>query len=49
MRSKSKEIIKQSWAGRCFQALDCENRGWLLKHEILAHLHRMGVYKHGAL
>lgn len=39
----------KSWAGRAFAALDCESRGYLLKHEILNHFIDNGVESHGAL
>jgi Ca2+-binding EF-hand superfamily protein len=38
-----------SWAGRAFRSLDCENRGFLLKHEILDHIKKGGVYSHHQL
>jgi hypothetical protein len=34
------------WAGRAFQALDCDNRGYLLKHEILQQIDKAGVSSH---
>ena len=38
-----------SWAGRAFKALDCENRGYLFKHELLDHIKKAGVYSHHQL
>jgi hypothetical protein len=37
---------KLSWAGRAFSALDTENRGYLLKHELLDHFYNAGIESH---
>jgi len=38
-----------SWATRCFRALDCESRGYIFKHELLNHIKEGGVYFHEQL
>lgn len=47
--SKISKKSKKSWAGQAFMALDTENRGYLLKHELLDHFHHSGVYTHHGL
>ena len=47
--SKMSKRLKKSWAGQAFTALDTENRGYLLKHELLDHFHHSGVYTHHGL
>jgi len=38
-----------SWAARCYRALDSESRGYILKHELLDHIKEGGVYSHHQL
>lgn len=45
--SKSdKTKVHVPWAGRAFKALDRDNRGYLLKHEILEQIKKAGVISH---
>ena len=38
-----------SWAARCFRALDSDSRGHILKHELLDNIKEGGVYSHHQL
>ena len=40
---------KKTWDGKAFIALDRENRGYLLKHEIMEHFELGGVMEHHGL
>lgn len=37
---------KISWNARAFKSLDSENRGYLLKHELIEHIKAAGTIKH---
>jgi len=35
--------LANTWAARCFRALDCEGRGYIYKMELLDHINYGGV------